>query len=83
VSTDEGVLVEIDSRGRASLARLAQNRTRFLGHVDDDGTITLVPAVVMSEMEARLRRNNPDLAARLDAPPDRSRYRPLPPRRSS
>jgi hypothetical protein len=40
-----GVLVELDERGRASLARLGRH-TRYLATVAPDGTIILTPAVV-------------------------------------
>lgn len=43
--------IELDSRRRASLARIARH-TRYLVKVEDDGVIVLTPAVVMTEAEA-------------------------------
>ena len=50
------VLIELDARRRASLGRLGHH-DRYLGHEEPDGTIILVPAVVMSEMQARFLAN--------------------------
>jgi hypothetical protein len=47
-------LLEVDSRRRISLGPLAKH-DRYLVVVEDDGTIILTPAVVMSVAEARLR----------------------------
>jgi hypothetical protein len=46
-------LLEVDARQRVSLGRLATAQ-RYLAEVEDDGTIVLMPAVVMSASEARL-----------------------------
>jgi len=46
-------LLEVDSRRRISLGPLATH-DRYLVAVEDDGTIVLTPAVVMSVAEARL-----------------------------
>lgn len=46
-------LIELDARGRASLKSLATHE-RYLVSVEDDGTIVMTPAVVMSEAESRL-----------------------------
>lgn len=46
-------LVEVDARRRVSLGTLAQH-DRYLADVEEDGTIILTPAVVMSLAEARL-----------------------------
>jgi hypothetical protein len=46
-------LVELDSRRRISLGPLATH-DRYLIDVEEDGTIVLTPAVVMSVAEARL-----------------------------
>jgi len=60
------VTLETDTRSRVSLKRLGVPEHRqYLAHVEDDGTIVLIPAVVMSEAEARFR-NNPDLVARIE-----------------
>lgn len=46
-------LLEVDGRRRISLGPLAKSE-RYLAAVEDDGTIVLTPAVVMSVVEARL-----------------------------
>lgn len=46
-------LLEVDSRKRISLGSLAEH-DRYLAEVEDDGTIVLTPAVVMSAAQARL-----------------------------
>lgn len=46
-------LLELDSRRRISLGSLATH-DRYLVEVEEDGTIVLTPAVVMSAVEARL-----------------------------
>jgi len=46
-------LLELDSRRRISLGSLARH-DRYLVDVEEDGTIVLTPAVVMSVVEARL-----------------------------
>jgi hypothetical protein len=53
--TNQGgeLLLEIDGRRRLSLGSLATH-DRYLASVEDDGTIVLTPAVVMSVAEARL-----------------------------
>ena len=47
-------LVELDPRKRVSLPMA--DAGRYLAHRDPDGTITLVPAVVLSKMEAAILR---------------------------
>lgn len=47
--------VELDSRRRASLAKLARH-DRYLVDVAPDGTLTLTPAVVRSVLEDKLRQ---------------------------
>ena len=63
----EPMLVELDGRRRASLARVGAEHRYYLAHRDPDGTIVLTPAVVQSELEARLHQSNPDLAGRIRA----------------
>jgi hypothetical protein len=46
-------LLEVDARRRISLGSLAEH-DRYLVEVEEDGTIVLTPAVVMSAAEARL-----------------------------
>jgi hypothetical protein len=48
-----GVLLELDTRRRISLGQLAKHN-RYLAAIEEDGTIVLTPAVVMTEAEARL-----------------------------
>jgi hypothetical protein len=50
------VLIETDSRGRTNLSRFAKN-ARFLAHQEDDGTIVLEPARLITAAADRLRRN--------------------------
>lgn len=50
------VLVETDSRGRTNLSKFSKN-DRFLARQEDDGTIILEPARIVSAAEDRLRRN--------------------------
>lgn len=60
------ILVETDDRGRVSLARLgAEPRSRYLARTDPDGTVTLSPAVVISELEHRLL-SNPALVEQIE-----------------
>jgi hypothetical protein len=51
--SDRTTLLEVDTRGRISIGSLATH-DRYLVDVEDDGTIVLTPAVVMSAAEARL-----------------------------
>jgi hypothetical protein len=53
METDRKGLLELDSRRRISLGSLATH-DRYLVEVEEDGTIVLTPAVVMSAAEARL-----------------------------
>ena len=62
----EEVLIELDHRRRASFGKLGRpEHRRYLASEDPDGTITLTPAVVISEMEARFLAN-PELMQQLD-----------------
>lgn len=49
------LLLELDSRRRLSLGSIARH-SRYLAEVEDDGTIVLTPAVVITEAEVRLLR---------------------------
>ena len=74
-------LIELDSRRRASLAKLAKH-DRYLASEEHDGTIVLVPAVVITELESRFRAN-PDLVAQVKdnmAHPERRVRHPRPSR---
>jgi hypothetical protein len=57
-------LIELDERKRVSLTMGRPGR--YLAHVEDDGTIVLVPAVVMSELEAAVLRD-PEIMRQLNA----------------
>jgi len=48
------VIIETDSRGRASLGRPGK---RYVMHEDADGTLILEPAVVITELERRFLAN--------------------------
>ncbi|SED92849.1 hypothetical protein [Rhodococcus koreensis] len=50
------VLIELDARGRANLGRFSKN-ARFLAHSEEDGTIVLQPARIVTAAEERLHRN--------------------------
>lgn len=52
-SGQEQSMLEVDSRRRISLGPLAEH-DRYLVDVEEDGTIVLTPAVVMSAAQARL-----------------------------
>jgi len=58
------VLIETDSRGRTNLSKFSKN-DRFLGRVEEDGTIILEPAVIVTAAQDRLRRN-PETMQMLD-----------------
>lgn len=47
------ILLEVDARRRVSLGSLALH-DRYLATVEDDGTIVLQPAIVVSVAQARL-----------------------------
>ncbi|BEL42015.1 hypothetical protein [Mycobacteroides abscessus] len=49
-------LIELDSRRRAALAKIARH-DRYIATIADDGTVTLTPAIVRSVLEDRLRQN--------------------------
>lgn len=57
-------LLEVDARGRTSLARLGGSGRRYLAHAEPNGTIVLEPAIVITEVEARLHAN-PELHAQV------------------
>ena len=65
MSSGADILVETDARGRTNLSKFSKN-DRFIARREDDGTIILEPARIVSAGEDRLRRN-PELLARLEA----------------
>lgn len=54
-------LIELDPRKRVSLPMAKPGR--YLAHADPDGTITLIPAVVMSKLEASILASPEIMAA--------------------
>ncbi|MDQ6614397.1 MAG: hypothetical protein M3083_06545 [Actinomycetota bacterium] len=61
------VVLELDERRRASFGRIGRHEhRRYLVSVDPDGTITLRPAVVMTELEAAMLANT-NLVERIEA----------------
>jgi hypothetical protein len=51
-------LVELDDRRRVSLGKLGRpEHTRYIVEEEPDGTLVFTPAVVMSELEAKLLAN--------------------------
>lgn len=59
-------LLEVDERGRTTLATPRGVRRRYLETALPDGTVILHPAVVMSEVQARLLAA-PEMLAALTA----------------
>lgn len=60
-------LIELDDRRRVSLGRVGRpEHTRYLVREEPDGTLVFTPAVVMSELEAKLL-TNPELVDRIQA----------------
>lgn len=52
------VILELDERRRVSLGKIGRpEHRRYLVTEEPDGTLILVPAVVMSELEARFLAN--------------------------
>jgi hypothetical protein len=54
--TTADVLIDVDSRGRTNLSKFSKG-ARFLGRQEEDGTIILEPARIVTAAEDRLRRN--------------------------
>ena len=60
------ILIELDERRRASFGRIGRpEHRRYLAHEEEDGTVVLVPAVVMPESQGRLMAN-PELVAQIE-----------------
>ncbi len=57
-------MIEFDARSRLTLPGKAHNR--YLVHEQEDGTVILEPAVVLSALEARYR-DNAELQATVEA----------------
>jgi len=59
-------LIELDPRRRVSLGRVGRpEHTRYLVHEEEDGTLVLTPAAVVSDLEARFLRD-PTLLSRIE-----------------
>lgn len=63
--TPRRVVVDVDSRGRVSLARFGIKDTQLVVDELDDGGIAMHPAVVLTPAEAR-HYSNPQAIAALD-----------------
>jgi hypothetical protein len=86
MGTDRKSLLEVDTRRRISLGPLATHDL-YLVEVEDDGTIVLTPAVVMSAAEARFHAatetsrkvddflDNPEVGSRRIRPTRRKQQR--------
>jgi hypothetical protein len=61
-TSTEQTLLELDSRKRLALGRLAHH-DRYLVREESDGTLILTPAEVMPKQEAELLRANPEFVA--------------------
>jgi len=60
-------LVELDDRRRVSLGKVGRpEHTRYIVEEEPDGTLVLTPAVVMSELEAKLLASR-ELVERINA----------------
>jgi hypothetical protein len=76
-------ILEVDDRRRVSLGRLAEH-SRYLVRKEDDGTLILEPAVVLTAFEARVLGNSEVLAKLREAQaaprgaPRRRRTAPVP-----
>ena len=71
------MLIELDERRRISLGKLGHH-SRYLAREQEDGTIVLEPAVVLTEAEARFLANS-DLVAQIEhnrEHPERTSPRP-------
>jgi len=72
-------LIELDTRRRVSLGRVWRpEHTRYLVHEEEDGTVVLTPAAVVSDLEARFLRD-PTLVSRIEEErrrPEQLRRRP-------
>lgn len=81
--TTTEVLVDRDTRGRVSLARVSSHLAdRYLARIEDDGVIVLEPAVVMTEAQAKLNAL-PELHQRVTESMRTRQGRPYEPRRST
>lgn len=63
-----GKIVEVDDRRRVTLGSLGvRAHSRYLAHADDDGTIVLTPAVVMTARQASFISSDQGRAVIADA----------------
>jgi hypothetical protein len=71
-------VVEVDSRRRISLGKFGRPEdTRYIVQEEEDGSITLTPAVVISAQEAKLLRH-PELVQRIQQQIDSGKRFPRP-----
>ena len=77
--SDGDTLIELDARRRASFGRVGRpEHTRYLVSEEDDGTLILTPATVVSDLEARFLQD-PAVLMRIEHDrrhPERLRRRP-------
>ena len=59
------ILLDVDKRGRVSLAKLGIKDTQLVAELLADGGVALHPAIVMTPVEAR-HYSNPDAVELLD-----------------
>jgi len=64
-ATPKRIVVDVDSRGRVSLARFGIKDTQLIVEELEDGGLAMYPAVVMTPAEAR-HYANPEAVAKLD-----------------
>jgi len=77
--SDGDTLIELDARRRASFGRVGRpEHTRYLVSEEDDGTLVLTPATIVSDLEARFLQD-PAVLTRIEDDrrhPERLRRRP-------
>lgn len=64
-ATPKRTVVDVDRRGRVSLARFGIKDTQLVVEELEDGGLAMYPAVIMTPAEAR-HYANPDAVAKLD-----------------
>lgn len=60
------IVLDVDDRRRVTLGKLGRGHRRYLASEEPDGTITLRPATVITEAEARFLANR-DVVERIEA----------------
>ncbi len=64
-ATPKRIVVDVDRRGRVSLARFGIKDTQLVVEELDDGGLAMYPAIVMTPAEAR-HYANPEAVAKLE-----------------